>query len=159
MVLDVPGAGCPGAGCLMVLDVSGCWMSRVLDVWVLDVQMLDVPVLDVCESLIQCTTHKIREKNIKTCRQAKPKSNETKCFHCLKTFNEVSELKIHSVVHTGEKPNKCNQCDFAAGHKNFLKKHVKTIHEGRTYQCNICKKVYRNAHSIESYIKQWKKSF
>ena len=51
MVLDVPGAGCPGAGCLMVLDVSGCWMSRVLDVWVLDVQMLDVPVLDVCEPL------------------------------------------------------------------------------------------------------------
>ena len=33
-----------------VLDVSGCWMSRVLDVWVLDVQMLDVQVLDVCES-------------------------------------------------------------------------------------------------------------
>ena len=50
MVLDVPGAGCPGAGCLMVLDVSGCWMSRVLDVWVLDVQKLDVQVLDVCES-------------------------------------------------------------------------------------------------------------
>ena len=40
------------AGCLLVLDVSGCWMSRVLDVRVLDVQMLDVPLLDVCESVI-----------------------------------------------------------------------------------------------------------
>ena len=31
----------------IVLDASGCWMSRVLDIWV-----LDVPMPDVCESCI-----------------------------------------------------------------------------------------------------------
>ena len=44
-------------------------------------------------------------------------------------------MKRHLVVHSGDKSNKCNQCDFAFAQAANLRTHLKT-HSGEKY--NIC---------------------
>ena len=38
----------------------------------------------------------------------------------------ISALRKHLKIHCGEKPNKCNQCDFAPSQAGHLRAHLKT---------------------------------
>ena len=44
------------------------------------------------------------------------KSNTNQCHQCSSSFSQVSNLwkhlKIHTVNHSAERANKCNQCDY-----------------------------------------------
>lgn len=47
------------------------------------------------------------------------------CPHCLKTFRFHSNLVVHIRSHTGEKPFKCAQCNYACKQASKLKRHMK----------------------------------
>lgn len=47
---------------------------------------------------------------------------------CRKAFRTAESLKVHSLVHTGEKPLKCEHCDFACRQKSSIKFHMKKKH-------------------------------
>ena len=44
-------------------------------------------------------------------------------------FVQAGQLKRHLKTHSGEKPNKCNQCEFAPFRADVLRKHFQT-HSG-----------------------------
>lgn len=48
------------------------------------------------------------------------------CTVCEKAFIEKEKLKMHMNVHTGEKPYKCNMCDFRCAFSGNLSKHKRT---------------------------------
>ena len=50
------------------------------------------------------------------------------CEVCGRKFAERTRLRIHSRVHTGEKPFVCEQCGYSCTQRDNLKKHKGTVH-------------------------------
>ena len=52
--------------------------------------------------------------------------------------SQAGDLMRHLKTHSGEKTNKCNQCDFASARLDVLKIHLK-MHSGeKSNKCNQC---------------------
>ncbi|TPX73148.1 hypothetical protein CcCBS67573_g05580 [Chytriomyces confervae] len=68
--------------------------------------------------------------------------NKLKCFHpnCKQTFKYPSQLKSHSVVHTGDRSFKCTfpSCTAQYTTNNRLKIHARTHSGERPYKCTQC---------------------
>ena len=88
------------------------------------------------------TKQKINKRNL---RQRVGKTNEMdktsyQCTYCGKRFISQSKLKIHEMIHTGERPFKCEICGKCFNQLVNLNKHLKyhdTIHKGvKLFQCN-----------------------
>ena len=47
---------------------------------------------------------------------------------CDKSFRESKHLKVHMMLHTDEKPLKCEQCDYSCRQRNSLNWHMKSKH-------------------------------
>ncbi|KAF2363554.1 Zinc finger C2H2-type, partial [Trinorchestia longiramus] len=51
------------------------------------------------------------------------------CPVCGVLFYQKSDFRHHYMVHSGEKPYACTQCDFRARQLTNLKRHMKEKHE------------------------------
>ena len=49
-----------------------------------------------------------------------------KCNQCDYATAQASHLRTHLKTHSGEKSNKCNQCDYATIYASDLRRHLKT---------------------------------
>ena len=54
------------------------------------------------------------------------------------TSSHASALRRHLKIHTGEKSNKCKQCNYASLYASDLKVHLKTHSGEKANKCNQC---------------------
>ena len=56
-------------------------------------------------------------------------------------------------MHRVEKPNKCNQCDYASSQAGDLRKHLKTHNGEKSNKCNQCDYVTSLAGDLRIHLK------
>ena len=66
---------------------------------------------------------------------------------------EKINLGKHLKIHSGEKPNKCNQCDYASSRVYNLRIHLKTHSGEKTYKCNMCDYASSRADVLRTHMK------
>uniref|UniRef100_A0A1A7WS94 C2H2-type domain-containing protein n=1 Tax=Iconisemion striatum TaxID=60296 RepID=A0A1A7WS94_9TELE len=80
------------------------------------------------------------------------KSLSRSCELCGKTFANPSALRIHYVVHTGEKPYRCSLCGKWFTQKGNLKCHMR-IHTGeRPFRCVKCGKNFTQKVNLSHHL-------
>ena len=81
-------------------------------------------------------------------------------MNCTFGTSEKKRFKEHAIQHTfstenrsGEKPNKCNQCDYASSRADTLKIHLKIHTVEKSNKCNQCDFASHYASSLEIHLK------
>ena len=55
-----------------------------------------------------------------------------KCNQCDYASSHAGHLRTHLMTHSGLKPNKCNQCDYASSNAGNFRRHLKTHSEEKS---------------------------
>ena len=72
------------------------------------------------------------------CHNSTKRSRDFECKVCSKKYFDSHSLKIHSRVHTGEKPHQCDICKKRFSSTSNLKTHLR-LHSGqKPYACDLC---------------------
>ena len=90
------------------------------------------------ENEIQTTNRPTIRKSAAIKRVSRTDDGKYACNQCDYLAGHKSHLTKHiESIHEGIK-HACNQCEYQTGYKSDLKKHHKSIHEGVRYACNQC---------------------
>ena len=71
----------------------------------------------------------------------------------LYVYSDPSTLRTHLKRYSGEKSNKCNQCDFASSRAGDLRRHLKTNLGEKSNKCNQCDFASTQAGNLKWHLK------
>ena len=72
---------------------------------------------------------------------------------CGNSFNRSEQLRTHVKAHSGEKPFKCTQCDYASVQSSTLRRHMKTHTGEKPHKCNQCDYASAYHRHLKKYLK------
>ena len=78
-------------------------------------------------------------------------SKRVSCPYCSKEFQKYA-LKKHMLIHTGEKPHKCETCGRGFASLGNMKRHMGTHNDGNLFVCGQCSKRFSNASSLKTHM-------
>lgn len=92
------------------------------------------------------------EAKTKSNTLSSPKGKCYKCSDCEKSFGKPSSLKLHSAVHSEERPFKCHQCDKGFKTPDKLRRHSSTVHSnGKALQCDQCGEYFKTRETLANH--------
>ncbi|XP_037935722.1 zinc finger protein 724-like [Teleopsis dalmanni] len=100
--------------------------------------MLDIKFINnqktICKQELNKTSDKLKKKKKRT---------PGYCDICDRAFNDLYNLRIHKMIHTGEMPFQCEECGKRFRQFNKLKIHRITHTNKKPFVCEICNKAFR----------------
>ena len=81
-----------------------------------------------------------------------------KCAQCNKSFNQVGNLKRHFLAHSGKKLHNCAQCSKSFTEAATLKRHLLTHSGEKTNKCAQCNYSTALTDTLRENISHWCKA-
>ena len=75
------------------------------------------------------------------------------CPICAKTLGPKCTMAAHIRIHTGDKPYKCNKCDFSSTNRTSLNRHFARKHLNWNYECKVCSKRHESQELLDEHMK------
>ena len=80
-----------------------------------------------------------------------PNYKPHKCSHCGKGFREPSKVRVHEMIHTGEKPISCTKCEYRCSTMSALRAHERAHIGDKPHSCSRCEKKFATKDTLKNH--------